>query len=224
MKRPLALAFALALAFCAQAQKYASVNTDYIFAAIPDYGQVETQLARLSAQWQEEIATRAAEIERLYKTYQQEAYLLPDNLKRKREEDLAAKERDLKELQRQHFGAGGDLDQKRAELLRPIQERVYGAIERIANEKGYAFVFDRAGSNTVLFASSKYDLSDQVLDLLGYSARPADGASPSGGDAPSPRKGASNSEMKSPSDRSPKSGNSPRNVQSPSAAAVSVPK
>ena len=182
-----------------QAQKYAAVNTDYIFSNIPDYAQAESQLNKLAADWQKELEAKFAEIDKMYKTYQQEAYLLPDNLKRKREEDIVNKEKEVKELQRQRFGAGGDLDKKRAELLRPIQERVYGAIERIANEKSYAFVFDRAGSNAVLFASAKYDISDQVLDLLGYSAKPqgeAEGAAASG-----PRKGATNPEMKAPSNR-----------------------
>ena len=74
----------------------------------------------------------------------------------------------MRDLQRQRFGAGGDLDKKRQELLKPVEDRVYSTIERIANEKNYAFVFDRAGSATILFASEKYDLSDQVLEMLGY--------------------------------------------------------
>lgn len=201
MKKTLTLLL-LALGLSASAQKYASVNTEYVFANIPDYAQAEAQVGRFASEWQTELEAKFAEIDRLYKTYQQEAYLLPDNLKRKREEDLVAKEREVKELQRQRFGAGGDLDKKRAELMRPIQERVYSAIERIANEKGFAFVFDRSGSNTVLFASAKYDISDQVLELLGFSPKPAGGDSPSGtGDnnSKSSRKGVGNPEMKSPS-------------------------
>ena len=192
----------LILALCCgllplQAQKYASVNTEYIFANIPDYAQAESQLNRIASDWQKELEAKLVEIDKLYKTYQQEAYLLPDNLKRKREEDIVNKEKEMKELQRQRFGNGGDLDKKRAELMKPIQDRVAGAIERIANEKGYAFVFDRAGSNTVLFVSAKYDIAYQVLDLLGYSAQPNAGNSGNGGDSDTPRKSVSNPEMKS---------------------------
>jgi len=198
MKRIVLVLSFLILGTClVQAQKYASVNTEYIFSNIPDYSQAESQLNKLAATWQQEIENKFVEIDKLYKTYQQEAYLLPDNLKRKREDEIVNKEKDVKELQRQRFGSGGDLDKKRAELMKPIQERVYSAIERIANEKGYAFVLDRSGSNTVLFASSKYDISDLVLDMLGYSAqnKPSDDTE---GTSTSSRKNVSNTEMKSP--------------------------
>ena len=163
------------LSFGAFAQKYASVNTEYIMKNIPDYAQALAQLEKQSSDWQKELEAKFAEIDKMYKTYQQEAYLLPDNLKRKREEEIIAKEKEVKELQRKRFGADGDLDKKRQELLKPIQEKVYNAIERIANEKNYAFVFDKSASNTVLFASSRYDISDDVLEMLGYSSsNPAD--------------------------------------------------
>ena len=100
--------------------------------------------------------------------YEQESYLLPENLKKRRQEELQQKELEVRTLQQQRFGEGGDLDRKRAELLRPIQDRVYSTIERVAHEKNYAFVFDKSGSNTLLFVSKKYDISDEVLELLGY--------------------------------------------------------
>ena len=106
--------------------------------------------------------------------YEQESYLLPDNLKKRRQEEIKAKAQAIRDLQQQRFGAGGDLDRKRAELLKPVQDRVYAMIERVANEKNYAFVFDKAGSPTVLFANKKYDISNEVLELLGYKP----GASP----------------------------------------------
>lgn len=179
-----------------QAQKYASVNTEYIMSNIPDYNQAQNQLNKQSQEWQKELEAKFAEIDKLYKTYQQEAYLLPDNLKRKREEEIVNKEKEVKELQMKRFGNGGDLDKKREELLRPIQEKVYSAIERIANEKNYAFVFDKSASNTVLFASSKYDISDQVLDLLGYSQSTQ--APKSDDSNPTNKKSVDNPEMKRP--------------------------
>lgn len=149
-------------------QKYACVNTEYILSNIPDYTRAQTQLSKQAETWQREIEAKFQEIDRLYKAYHQEAYLLPDNLKHKREEEIAAKEREAKELQTKYFGPGGDLDKKRAELMKPIQDRVYTTIERIANEKNYAFILDKSGSATLLYVSAKYDVSDLVLDMLGY--------------------------------------------------------
>lgn len=149
-------------------QKYACVNTEYILSKIPDYSAAQTQLNKQSEEWQKELESKFQEIDKLYKTFQQEAYLLPENLKRKREEELNAKEREARELQTRYFGPGGELDKKREELMRPIQDRVYSAIERIANEKRYDFVLDKSGSATLLYVNAKYDVSDQVLELLGY--------------------------------------------------------
>lgn len=159
---------ALLLPLTGWSQKYACVNTEYILSNIPDYTRAQTQLSKQAETWQREIEAKFQEIDRLYKAYHQEAYLLPDNLKHKREEEIAAKEREAKELQTKYFGPGGDLDKKRAELMKPIQDRVYTTIERIANEKNYAFILDKSGSATLLYVSAKYDVSDLVLDMLGY--------------------------------------------------------
>ncbi len=169
------LAMALAFSLGAVAQKYACVNTEYILTNIPDYAQAQQQLDKASQDWQKELEAKFQEIDKMYKTYQQEAYLLPDNLKRKREDEIIAKERDAKELQKKYFGAGGDLDKKREQLMKPIQDKVYNAIERIANEKGYAFILDKSGSATLLFVNKKYDISDQVLEQLGYTPSAAGG-------------------------------------------------
>ncbi|MCR4660352.1 MAG: OmpH family outer membrane protein [Bacteroidales bacterium] len=172
MKRLItALTIAIVALLClpeAGAQKYACVNTDYVLKSIPDYANAQKRLDKYVSDWQNEIDQKQAEIESLRASYEQESYLLPDNLRQRRKDDLAAKEQELRELQRQRFGVGGDLDKKRSELLKPIQDRVYSTIERIAHEKSYAFVFDRAGSATVLFASEKYDISNQVIELMGY--------------------------------------------------------
>ena len=159
---------ALLLPLTGWSQKYACVNTEYILSNIPDYTRAQTPLSKQAETWQREIEAKFQEIDRLYKAYHQEAYLLPDNLKHKREEEIAAKEREAKELQTKYFGPGGDLDKKRAELMKPIQDRVYTTIERIANEKNYAFILDKSGSATLLYVSAKYDVSDLVLDMLGY--------------------------------------------------------
>ena len=159
----------------AWSQKYACVNTDYILKNIPDYVTAMNKLAKFTEEWQTELAGKQQEVDELREQYQQEAYLLPDNLKQRRQDEIRTKDSELRALQRQRFGAGGDLDKKRAELLKPVQDRVYATIERVAHEKNYAFVFDKAGSATVLFASKKYDISDEVLEMLGYKPGAASG-------------------------------------------------
>jgi outer membrane protein len=160
-----------------QAQKYACVNTDYVLRSVPDYANAQKRLDKYVEDWQKELVDKQAEVDALRAEFEQESYLLPDNLKKRRQEELKTKEQEIRALQQQRFGAGGDLDKKRAELLKPVQDRVYATIERLAQEKNYAFVFDKAGSSAVLFANKKYDISDEVLEMLGYksgaSAEPA---------------------------------------------------
>lgn len=160
--------FACLLQPTACAQKYAVVNTDYVLKSVPDYASAQKRLDRYVEDWRKEIADKAAELDAMRADYEQESYLLPENLKKRRQADIKDKEQEVRALQQQHFGPGGDLDKRTAELLKPVQDRVYNAIERIAHEKNYAFVFDKAGSATVLFASKKYDISDDVLESLGY--------------------------------------------------------
>ncbi|MBR4506530.1 MAG: OmpH family outer membrane protein [Bacteroidales bacterium] len=169
MKKSIITMIAVALlALPAVAQKYACVNTDYVLRSIPDYGSAQKRLDKYVADWQKELADKAAELDEMRADFEQESYLLPDNLKKRRQEEIRAKEQEIRDLQRQRFGAGGDLDRKRAELMKPIQDRVYNTIERVAQEKNYAFVFDKSASATLLYASKKYDISDEVLELLGY--------------------------------------------------------
>ena len=104
----------------------------------------------------------------MYKDFQAEAVLLPDDIKKKRQDEIVAKEKEAKDLQKKRFGKDGDLFKKRQELIKPIQDKVYEAIETLANAGGYAFIFDKSGSVTLLFANSKYDKSDEVLTKLGY--------------------------------------------------------
>jgi len=169
-------------------QKYACVNTDYVLKSVPDYAAAQRRLDKYVADWQQELQEKQDELDALRAEYEQESYLLPDNLKKRRQEELKEKEKALKDLQRQRFGAGGDLDTKRAELLKPVQDRVYSTIERIAHEKNYAFVFDKAASATLLFSNKKYDISDDVLEMMGYkpgaSTEPPKGADEKAGKKP----------------------------------------
>jgi len=177
--RLLILLTLICLSPLAMAQKYAVVNTDYVLKSLPDYASAQKRLDRYVADWQKELSDKAAELESMRADYEQESYLLPENLKKRRQEEIRAKEQEIRDLQQQHFGAGGDLERHRAELLKPVQDRVFSAIERIAGEKNYAFVFDKAGSPTVLYANKKYDISDEVLEQLGVKPNAATAASQS---------------------------------------------
>lgn len=153
----------------ATAQKFAYVDTDYILENIPEYNDAKALLDDLSEQWQHEIEEKYAEIDQLYKAYQAEAVLLPEDMKKKKEDEIIKKEKAVKELQRQKFGQNGELFKKRQELIKPIQEKIYNAIEEMAVQRNFAIIFDKSGSLSMLFADAKYDLSDDVLDELGYS-------------------------------------------------------
>ena len=170
----------VSFASSAWAQKYACVNTEYILSNVPEYNQALNKLNKYIEEWRKELEAKQAEVDELRQQYQQESYLLPDNLKQRRQDEIRTKEADLRSLQQQRFAPGGDLDQKRTELMKPVQDRIYNAIERVAREKNYAFVFDKAASATVLYVAEKYDISNQVLEMLGIKA----GSVPDNGNGP----------------------------------------
>ncbi len=151
-----------------KAQKFAFVDSQYILENIQEYRDAQEVLDKLSLDWQKEIETKFAEVDKLYKNYQSESVLLPDDMKKKRQDEIVAKEKEAKDLQKKRFGKDGDLFKKRQELVKPIQDKVYEAIEDIANASGYAMIFDKSGSVTILYGNSKYDKSDDVLLKLGY--------------------------------------------------------
>ncbi len=166
------LIFALLVLFSAttsvSAQKFAYVDTQYILENLPEYKSAQQQLDRISIQWQKEIELKFAEIDKMYKDFQAESILLTDDMKKKREEEIIDKESAAKELQKQRFGKGGDLLKKRQDLVKPVQDKIYNAIKEIATAKNYAVVFDKSSDLTMLFTNPKYDISDQVLESLGY--------------------------------------------------------
>lgn len=155
-------------AFTLSAQKFAFVDSQYILDNISEYRDAQDQLDKISLDWQKEIEAKFAEVDKLYKAFQTEAPLLPEDIKKKREDAIIVKEREAKELQKKRFGKDGDLFKKRMELIKPIQDKVYEAIEDLSVAQGLAVVFDKSGSVTLLYANSKYDKSDEVLAKLGY--------------------------------------------------------
>ena len=150
------------------AQKYAFVDTEYIRKNIPAFNTAQDQLDKLSKQWEKEVADGYAVVEQMYKSYQNESVLLTQDLKTKREEAIVAKEKEMKDLQNKYFGVQGGLFKKREELVKPIQDEILKAIKEIAVEGSYAVIFDSAAGGNILFANPKYDISDQVLQKLGY--------------------------------------------------------
>ena len=157
--------------FSANAQRFGYVDSNYILENIPEYQNKQKELNEISVQWQSEIEKMYSEIDRMYKDFQAEQILLTDDMKRKREEQIIEKEKEAKEKQKQRFGFQGDLFQKRQEFTKPIQDKVYAAIKEIADARGYAVIFDKAGTLTMLYTSEKYDLSEDILDELGYSVK-----------------------------------------------------
>jgi Outer membrane protein len=150
------------------AQKYAFVDTEYILGNIPAYKAAQEQLDQVSQQYQKELETLHAELDQIFKDYQAEAVLLSDDMKRRREDVIVTKEKEYKKLQRQYFGPEGDLYQKRQTLVKPIQDDVFNAIQTIAEQGAYSMIFDKAGGMSIIYTNPKFDLSDQVLQKLGY--------------------------------------------------------
>lgn len=164
-------AFILVLTMLTKAQpaaKFGYVDSDYILSQIPEYKAAQTELDKTSAQWQKEIETKFAEVEKLSKAYQADAILLTDEMKKKREQEIATREKEAKDLQKQKFGVEGELFKKRQELVKPIQDKVYNAIKTVADKNGLGFVLDKSAQLTILYANPKYDRSDDVLEILGY--------------------------------------------------------
>ena len=161
------LIIALALGFTTQAQRYAVIDSKYILDKMPEYGEAQTKLEQFSKLWQQEIDQKQAAMNKMYQDFDAERVMLTDDLKKKREDELFNREKDLRDLQRKRFGFEGDLFTKRQELIKPIQDRVYNAIQKLAIDKQYDFILDKSEGITVIFADPKLDKSDDVLKNLG---------------------------------------------------------
>ncbi|MCX8079814.1 MAG: OmpH family outer membrane protein [Bacteroidia bacterium] len=170
MKQLLLVTLILSLGFLypQQAAKFGYVDSEYILSKIPEFKQAQQELDKLSVEWQKEIEAKYAEVDKLYKAYQADAVLLTDEMKKKRENEIINKEKEVKELQKKRFGVDGELFKKRQELVKPVQDKVYNAIKAVAEKKGLGFVMDKAGQVTLMYANPKYDISDDVLTHLGY--------------------------------------------------------
>jgi len=164
----LTVAVVFSVILVSQAQKYGFVDSEYIMENIPSYTAAQEQLDQLSSQYQKELESMHAEIEQMYQDFQAESVLLSEDMKRKREDVIITKEKEYKTLQRKYFGPSGDLFKKRQGLVKPIQDDIFNAVQEIATEGSYAVIFDKAGGATLFYTNPRYDLSDNVLQKLGY--------------------------------------------------------
>ncbi len=167
MKKILLVACLLGFAMTGFSQKYAIIDTRYILDRMPDYKAAQQQLDQIAADWQKDIDARQAELDKMYRDYEAEQVMLTPELKQKREDQLFNKEKDLRDLQRKRFGFEGDLFKKRQELIKPIQDKVYNAVQKLAVQRGYEFVLDKSEGITIIFADPKLDKSEDVLKELG---------------------------------------------------------
>lgn len=148
------------------AQRYCVVDSKYILENIPEYKTAQTRLDEISQQWQKEIDTKLQDVDKMYKQYQAEQVMLDEDMKKKREEEIMKKEREAKDLQKKYFGYEGNLFKKRQELVKPVQDKVYNAVQKLAT-KGYDLILDKAAGVTVFYADNKLDKSNEVLKELG---------------------------------------------------------
>ena len=149
------------------AQRYAVIDSKYILERLVDYRDAQTKLDNQSKTWQTEIDAMMADVDKMYKSYQAERAMLSDEMRRKREDEITAKEKTARDLQKKRFGYEGDLFKKRQELIKPIQDRVYSAVQKVATTKSYDIILDKAGGVTLFYANPTLDKSDEVLKQLG---------------------------------------------------------
>lgn len=167
----LGLLFIFGTSFAFFAQKYAYIDSDYILKNVPEYQEAKDKLDKLAERWTKEIEDRYTELNTKKDNFAREEVILPKEERKKRAEDIAKLETEAMEMQKQRFGVSGDYFQKRQELIKPIQDKVFEAMQQVASAKKYTFVFDKANQSNLVYADSKYDISDDVLKEMGQSPR-----------------------------------------------------
>lgn len=169
MRKVLVMMAMMLSAVAASAQKFALVDMEYILKNIPAYERANEQLNQVSKKWQAEVEALSTEAQTMYKNYQNEVVFLSQEQKKERQDAIMEKEKQAAELKRKYFGPDGELFKKRTSLMMPIQEEVYNAVKDIADLRGYQLVLDRASDTGIIFGSPKIDISNEVLQKLGYS-------------------------------------------------------
>ncbi|MBP3726458.1 MAG: OmpH family outer membrane protein [Bacteroidaceae bacterium] len=168
MKKLITLIALLALAVGASAQKFALIDMEYVLKNIPAYERANEQLNQVSKKWQAEVEALNTEASTKYKNFQNEALFLSAEAKKAAQEEIMQLEKKASDLKRKYFGPEGELFKKRESLMTPIQEEIYTAVKEISELRGYALVIDRASDTAIIFGSPKIDISNEVLQKLGY--------------------------------------------------------
>ena len=166
MKTMLSFVMVAIFAFTASAQRIAYVQVNDILESIQEYKTAQTELDRLAKQWRQEIAQEYDVIKGMYNRYQAEQVLMSEEARAQKEEEIMNKEKQVRELQKNKFGPEGELFKRRQSLVRPIQDKVYAAIEEYAQERGYDFIFDKSGSAGMIFTNPEYDKTEDILKRL----------------------------------------------------------
>ena len=151
----------------ANSQSYAYIDSDYIMSKIPEYVEAKDKLDKLAERWTKEIEDRYEAIKKKKNNFEREEILLPKEEKEKRQEEIENLEQEALELQTLHFGSEGDYFQKRQELIKPIQDRIFTVLKKLAKSDGYDLIFDKANQSSLIYALSDYDISDDVLYEMG---------------------------------------------------------
>ena len=149
-------------------QKFAYVDSDYILSKMTEFAQAEEKIDDFSKEWQSEIELAYEEVEQMYRDYQSEQVLLTSEMKTKREEAIMEKEKSVQSLQQKYFGNNGDLYKKRQDLIKPIQDRIFDAVQQLAASNKYSIIFDASSDLIMLYSNPDLDKSDKVLELMGY--------------------------------------------------------
>ena len=171
MRRLVAMCLMLMAVLSASAQKFALIDMDYILKNVPAYERANEQLNQVSKKWQAEVEALNTEASTMYKKYKNEVVFLSQDQKKKRQEAIMNKEKEASDLKRKYFGPEGELFKKRTSLMTPIQDEIYNAVKDIADQRGYSLVVDRASASAgIIYGSPKIDISNEVLQKLGYSA------------------------------------------------------
>lgn len=155
------------IVFFTNAQRYAVIDTRYILNKMPDYKEAQSKLDQISNLWQQEIEQKQTALNKMQKDFEAEQVILPEHLQKKREDEIYNKEKELRDLQKKRFGFEGDLFKKRQELIKPIQDKIYNAVQKLALDKQYDFILDKSEGITVIFADPKLDKSEDLLKSLG---------------------------------------------------------
>ncbi|MFM1932411.1 MAG: hypothetical protein RL226_1714 [Bacteroidota bacterium] len=164
----LTILFSAVIAVAGQAQKFAYVDTDYILRHMPEYTEAQAELDRLAAQWQTEIEAKYDAIRQLEQAFQAEKVLLTEEMRQRREGEIKDKRKEAQEMQKLKFGVDGELFNKRTELIKPVQDKLYEAIQEVATDGGYMVVFDKSNQSNMLYTNPKHDVSDKVIKKMGY--------------------------------------------------------